>query len=147
MGCALEGVSIPPASRCAKYTGTIESTINTRATAFTTGCWRGCLMLLKIQIGSVSVVPAVKFVTTISSNESPNASRPPATSAVLSAGYVMYRNVWNPSAPRSMDASTNDVGVRRNRAITLLKTTRMQKVACPKMIVSNPARRPRVALA
>jgi hypothetical protein len=61
----------------------------TRATALTMGCCRGNLMLLKIQIGSVSFGPARKFVTTISSNESPNASSAPATIAVLSAGHVM----------------------------------------------------------
>ena len=69
----------PPASRWAMYTGMIDSSISTSATAFTTGCASGSRRLLKIQIGSVSVDPAVKFVTTISSNESPNASSPPAT--------------------------------------------------------------------
>ena len=95
-------------------------------------------MLLKIQMGSVSVDPAVKFVTTISSNDRPNASSPPATSAVRRAGKVMKRNVCQPSAPRSIDASTSDVGVRRSRAITLLNTTTMQNVACPTMIVNSP---------
>ena len=46
-----------PARRCAKYTGMIDSSITTSATAFTTGCCVGRRMLLKIHIGSVSVVP------------------------------------------------------------------------------------------
>ena len=116
--------------------------MSTSATAFTTGCCFGSRRLLKIQIGSVSVDPAVKFVTTISSNESPNASSPPATRAVRSAGNVTYLNVCHPSAPRSIDASTSDVGLRRNRAITLLNTTTMQNVAWPMMIVRSPGVRP-----
>ena len=77
----------------------------------------------------------MKFVTTISSNESANASRPPATSAVRMAGKVTNRKVCHPPAPRSWEASISDVGVRRRRAITLLKTTTMQKVMWPIMIV------------
>ena len=70
-------------------------------------------MLLKIQIGSVVRGPAVKFVTTISSNDSANASSAPATIAVRMAGNVTQRNVVHPSAPRSIEASTNEPGVRR----------------------------------
>ena len=40
--------------------------------------------------------------------------------AVRIAGNVTKRNVCHPSAPRSIDASTRDVGVRRRRATTLL---------------------------
>ena len=64
--------------------------------------------------------PAVKYVTTISSHESANASRPPATSAVPITGSVTKRKVWKPVAPRSADASKNEPDVRRSRAITLL---------------------------
>ena len=77
-------------------------------------------MLLKMNFGIVSSVPEVKFVTTISSNESANASSAPAMIAVRIAGQVTYRNVCHPSAPRSIDASMSDVGVRRSRAMTLL---------------------------
>ena len=73
-----------------------------------------------MNLGIVSSAPDVKFVTTISSNESANASRAPATSAVRMAGNVTYLNVCQPPAPRSWEASINDVGVRRSRAITLL---------------------------
>ena len=73
-----------------------------------------------MNLGIVSVGPAVKFVTTISSNDSANARRAPATIAVRIYGNVTYRNVCQPSAPRSIDASISEVGVRRSRAITLL---------------------------
>ena len=41
-----------------------------------------------MNFGTVSCVPATKFVTMISSNDSANANRAPATSAVLMAGNV-----------------------------------------------------------
>ena len=64
--------------------------------------------------------PAVKYVTTTSSNERANASRPPATSAVESTGQVTKRKVCQPSAPRSADASSSEGDERRSRASTLL---------------------------
>jgi hypothetical protein len=73
-----------------------------------------------MNFGRVISEPARKFVTTISSNESAKASSAPATSAVRIAGSVTSRKVCHPSAPRSIDASTKEVGVRRSRAITLL---------------------------
>ena len=60
--------------------------------------------------------PAVKFVTMTSSNESAKASRPPATSAVERTGQTTKRNVCQPSAPRSCDASISDGDERRSRA-------------------------------
>ncbi len=45
---------------------------------------------------------------------------PPEISAVEIVGNVMWRNVWMPSAPRSIDASVSEPGTRRSRAITLL---------------------------
>ena len=45
-------------------------------------------------------------------------------------------------APRSADASSNEVEVRRRRATTLLKTTTMQNVACPMTIVKSPSDTP-----
>ena len=77
-------------------------------------------------------------MTTISSKDNANASSPPAITALRIDGNVTYRNVCHPSAPRSIDASTNDVGVRRSRATTLLKTTTMQNVAWPMMIANRP---------
>ena len=47
------------------------------------------------------------------------------------------RKVCQPSAPRSIDASTSEGDVRRSRAITLLKTITTQKVACPITIVQS----------
>jgi len=44
--------------------------------------------LFRIQIGSVWSGPAVNVVTITSSNESANASSPPASSAVFSCGKV-----------------------------------------------------------
>ena len=52
--------------------------------------------------------------------ESANASRPPAISAVDSTGQTMNRNVCQPSAPRSCEASISDGDDRRRRASTLL---------------------------
>src|SRR3954447_22642519 len=92
-------------------------------------------MLPKIHSGSVFCAPAVKVVTITSSNDSANASRPPATSAVEITGKVTKRNVCQPLAPRSCEASISDVCVWRSRAITLLKTMTMQKVAWPITIV------------
>src|SRR5262249_59803238 len=60
-------------SRCARYTGTSESRTTTIATTFTTGRAFGSRRFLKIQMGSVSLVPLVKLVTTISSKESAKA--------------------------------------------------------------------------
>ena len=105
------------------------------ATALATGRFRGSRIALKIHFGSVSSAPERKFVTMISSNESANASSAPAMSAVRIAGSVTWRNVCQPSAPRSIDASTIDPDVRRSRAITLLNTTTTQNVAWPIMIV------------
>src|SRR5216117_3619293 len=66
-------------------------------------------MLPKIQIGRVFWTPAVKVVTITSSKDSANASSAPETSAVESVGNVTWRNVCQPSAPRSIEASANDV--------------------------------------
>ena len=74
----------------------------------------------KIHSGSVFCAPAVNVVTITSSNDSANASSPPATSAVAIIGSVTWRNVCQPSAPRSIDASTSEDCVRRSRASTLL---------------------------
>ena len=83
-------LSQPSLSRCAMYTGMIEKTITTVATTFTSGRLFGRNMLLKIHSGSVSnPLPAVNVVTTISSNESANASNPPASSAERINGNVM----------------------------------------------------------
>ena len=84
------------------------------------GRFRGWRRLLKMNFGIVSSVPETKFVTTISSNDSANASSAPATIAVRIAGNVTIRKVCHPFAPRSIEASTSDPGVRRSRAITLL---------------------------
>src|SRR5262249_16274310 len=86
-------------------------------------------MLLRMKIGSVVCAPAVNVVTITSSNESAKASRPPAIRAVESTGHTTKRNVCQPSAPRAIDASTIDGGVRRSRADTLFETTTTQKVA------------------
>src|SRR6185503_5904913 len=88
-----------------------------------------------MNFGIVISPPEVKFVTTISSKESANARRAPEIRAVRIAGNVTYRKLCQPLAPRSIDASTSDPGVRRSRAITLLNTTTMQKVAWPITIV------------
>src|SRR2546425_446459 len=54
------------------------------------------------------VAAAVSVVTMTSSNESANASIPPATTAVEISGSVMSRNAWNPLAPRSIAASSSE---------------------------------------
>ena len=87
----------------------------------TTGAWLGRNRLSKIHSGSVCNPGAVvKVVTTISSKDSAKASSAPATSAERSCGKVTSRKVWNGVAPRSIDASSSDVPVRRSRASTLL---------------------------
>ena len=85
----------------------IDASTSTAATTLTTGAWFGRERFWKIQIGRV-VTPggAVNRVTTISSNDSPNARSAPATSAPRRSGKVTRRNVVNVSAPRSIDASS-----------------------------------------
>src|SRR5688572_29035615 len=97
-----------------------ESTSSIVATTLTIGSWLGRDRFVKIQIGSVWSGPAVNVVTMISSKESAKASSAPATSAVLRLGKVTWRKVCQVSAPRSADASSNEVETLRRRAITLL---------------------------
>ena len=85
----------------------IDATITNSATTFTIGSCAGRERVAKIQIGSVCCAPDVKIVTTTSSNDSANASRPPARSAVRICGNITYRNVCQESAPRSADASSS----------------------------------------
>ncbi len=99
-------------------------------------------MAPKIQIGSVLFAPEVKTVTMTSSKESANASSAPETRAVATVGSVTYSCVCHPRAPRSADASASEFGIRRSRAIRLLYTTTMQKVACPIMIVHSESLMP-----
>jgi hypothetical protein len=51
-----------------------------------TGRWRGRTSSVSIQIGNVVCCPAVNVVTITSSNDSANASMPPASSAVARFG-------------------------------------------------------------
>ena len=87
---------------------------------------------------------AVKSVTTISSKDRPNASSAPANIAPRSSGRVMWRNVTNVSAPRSIDASSAVDPIRRSRATTLLYMTTMQKVACETATVQMDSEIPRI---
>ncbi len=107
--------------RWANHTGRTESTTRIAATTLTTGAWLGRNRLLKIQMGRVVMPgPAVNVVTMISSKDSANASRPPASSADRISGNVTYRKVCPGEAPRSAEASSRLVPVRRSRASTLL---------------------------
>ena len=63
-----------------------------------------------------------------------------------SSGKVTSRNVVKGRAPRSADADSSEPPIRRSRAVTLLKTTTMQKVAWPTMIVKRPAVMPKTGL-
>src|SRR6478735_5332196 len=97
----------------------------------TIGAWLGRNMLLRMKIGSVVTPdPAVKVVTMISSKLSAKASNPPARSAERSCGKVTRLNVVQTPAPRSAEASSRLVPMRRRRAMVLLNTVTMQKVAC-----------------
>ena len=90
----------------------------------------------RIQSGSVVLsAPVRKNVTAISSKESANDSSAAATSAVRIVGSVTCQKVWMPLAPRSREASSSEGDSRRRRASTLLKTSTMQKVMWPMMIV------------
>ncbi len=123
-------------------TGMSVSRMTTVTTAFTSGnCWPSRIAP-KIHNGRVFCAPAVNTVTMTSSNDRANASSAPDTSAVAVSGNVTNRSVCGPRAPRSMDASAKDPGVRRSLAITLLNTTTMQNVACPMTIVRVPSRIP-----
>src|SRR5581483_8611874 len=139
-GCRYSVRRIPDSRvrRCAIVTGTMVTSRTTKTTTLTSGsCWPR-RMLPKIHRGSVFCAPAVNVVTITSSKESANASSAPETSAVEIDGSVTYLKVWNPSAPRSIDASVSDPGTRRSRATTLLKTITVQNVACPTTIVQRP---------
>src|SRR5207245_5544062 len=109
------------------YTGIKLARMTTLATTLTTGRWLGSRRLLKIHLGSVISEPEVKLVTMISSKDSANASSPPARRAVEMLGRITNRKVCQPSAPRSIDASTREPDVRRSRAITLFETTTTQQ--------------------
>ena len=88
----------------------IEIRITITATTLTIGSWFGREKLLKIQIGSVSSpAPIVNVVTMISSNERAKASSAPATSAVRRFGKRDQAEGLPGSAPRSADASSNEV--------------------------------------
>ena len=90
------------------------------ATTFTIGWSSGRARVAKIQIGSVCSAPDVNTVTITSSNDSANASSPPARSAVRICGSITYLKVCQLSAPRSAEASSSEPEVRRMRAIALL---------------------------
>ena len=113
--------------------------MTTVTTALTSGSCCPSRIAPKIHSGSVFCAPAVKTVTMTSSNESANASSAPETSAVAVMGRVTRSRVCQPRAPRSIDASASEPGSLRSRAMMLLKTTTMQKVACPMTIVSVPS--------
>ena len=116
----------------ARYTGRTETSTSTAAATLTIGLWLGRNRFWKIHSGRVCRPgPAVKVVTTISSNDSANASSAPASRAPRSAGNVTRRQVVHGVAPRSIDASSTEPDIRRSRAEALLTTTTMQKVACP----------------
>jgi hypothetical protein len=108
------------ASSCASSTGTIVTVTAIRATTFVTGRFRGRNSTWKIQMGNVGSLPRVNVVTMISSNDRANASTPPASRAVARFGTITYRNVCQPDAPRSAEASTTFGDIRRRRATTLL---------------------------
>ena len=86
------------------------------ATTLTIGRWFGWRRWLKIQIGSVSCVPAVNVVTMISSNDRAKASRPPASRAVRIdrerhvAGTSAMRPRRGPSTPPRSTATTAAAG-------------------------------------
>ena len=106
-----------PPTRCASHTGTIATMVRAAATTLITGAWLGRNRLPNIQIGRVCTVgPAVKVVTTISSKLSANARIAPATSAPRIIGNVTNRNVCHGEAPRSADASSILVPIRRSLA-------------------------------
>ena len=50
----------------------------------------------------------------------------------------------NAGAPRSAEASSRLVPIRRSRAITLLNTVTMQNVACATTIVRKPRSQPNI---
>ena len=134
-----------PESRLARYTGSTETSTSTAAATLTIGLWLGRNRFWKIHSGRVCRPgPAVKVVTTISSNDSANASSAPASRAPRRAGNVTRRQVVHGVAPRSIDASSTVPDIRRSRAEALLTTTTMQKVACPTTNVRNvsPPRNP-----
>ena len=86
----------------------------------TSGTWFASRKLWKIQIGSVLTPPAVKIVTMTSSNDSAKASRR-AREQRRAEGRERHPPERLPGvAPRSADASSNELDVRRSRAIALL---------------------------
>ncbi len=131
--------SAPPASRWAMYTGISISSTTTTATTFTTGRFRGWRRLLKINFGIVSSLPARKFVTTISSNDSANASSAPAIDGVADRGE---RDVAErlPAVGAQVHRRLDQRGRRAPQPgdHVVVDTTTMQKVAWPTMIVSSP---------
>src|SRR3954452_16044826 len=122
-------------NRCARITGISVSRSTQSTTTLTSGSDCPSRMLPKIQSGNVFCAPAVNVVTITSSNDSANASSPPAISALEMTGNVTKRKGCQPLAPRSCDASISEDSDCRRRAITLLNTITMQNVAWPITIV------------
>ncbi len=73
----------------------------------------------------------------ISSKLRANASSAPASNAPRNAGKVTSRQVVHGVAPRSVEASSAVLDIRRSRAEALFTTITMQNVAWPATSVKN----------
>ena len=74
--------------------------------------------------------PAVKKLTTTSSNDMVSASIPPDITPGAIIGNVTLIKVWNSFAPKSLAASSIDLSKPDKRARTVITTKGMEKVIC-----------------
>src|SRR3954469_8884161 len=92
----------------------------------------------QIHSGNVTVLPAVKLVTTKSSMDSANASRMPENTAGRMIGKVTFQNVVHGVAPRSAAASSIERSRVTTRARTMAATNEIENMMCAITIVVKP---------
>src|SRR3954453_9306644 len=92
----------------------------------------------QIHSGNVTVLPAVKLVTTKSSMDSANASRMPEKTAGRMIGKVTFQNVVHGVAPMSAAASSIERSRVTTRARTMAATNEIENMMCAITIVVKP---------
>ena len=92
----------------------------------------------QIHSGKVTVVPAVKLVTTKSSMDSARASSTPERIAGRIIGKVTFQNVIHGDAPRSAAASSMERSRVSTRARTTTATNEIENMMCAIVMVAAP---------
>ena len=112
------------------------TTTNT-ATTLVTGRSRGRVSWVRIQIGSVCLLPGGEGGDDDLVKRQREGQHPARQQRRGDVGQDHVRKVWKPLAPRSIEASTSEPLVRRKRARRCCRPSTTQNVACPITIVQN----------